>query len=136
MPASSEAISFCEGCPFANGVERINQTAFNQRGFVMRWPNPGFEVALIDETDPEISSHSIHAVVSSSVDSSMPQGTAREALVRVSKCSGSVDATVKRLGGLLGSKTVKACGAFPDQNPSKVNVEAQTTGWFSPLDFL
>jgi hypothetical protein len=66
----------------------------------------------------------------------MPGATADAILDRVRNCHGVCEVRVNRLGGLLGSKMVEGCGAFPDQDPRKIKVSVETSGWFHPEDFM
>jgi len=117
-----------------NGVEEVGETFMTE--FAMKWPNPGFDIVITDQQNPEKRSQRIHAVVGGDVDSSMPEGTLQEVMERIKNCDGPVETLKSRLFGLLGRTTVQRCGAFPDQNPKKIKVIAQDTGWFNSADFL
>ncbi len=132
--ASPDSVSFCEGCPFAGGVEEMADT-FQVSGFAMRWPNPGFEISFTDKNSGDVTK-SVHVVVNGSIDSSMPQGTAASVRDKVKHCTNPESVEVKRLAGIAGKKVVERCGAFPGQKPKHVKVKAQATGWFHPEDFL
>ena len=126
--------TFCEDCPLGNGVTEISNSFLST--FSYESDICGFDIILVDASDDNIESRSVHANVTGNyIDSSMSSGTFRAIVEEVKECQKPSEARVNRLGGLLGKKTVKSCGAFPDQNPRKVQVRAQDTGWFDPSDF-
>lgn len=126
---------FCEGCPMSNGVNQIDGETFMNN---FSWDSDigGFDILLKDVSNPEVVSNPVHAVLRDCIDSTMPSATFNHIVRKVDNCSGPEDTRVKRLGGVLGSKTIKACGAFRGQNPKKVKIEAQDSGWFNPADFI
>ncbi|HSX05200.1 MAG TPA: hypothetical protein VLF69_01910 [Candidatus Saccharimonadales bacterium] len=130
----TEVVRFCEGCPLANGVEGADTCYTTQ--FVLADPNPGFDITFGNAHDPDHTTLPIHAVVDDDVDSSMPEATVRVVKEEVNGCERPVEVRAKRLGGLAGTKTVVRCGAYPDQNPKRVQVLAEDSGWFYPADFL
>lgn len=127
-------MTFCEGCPFANGVVEVGNTY--KHNFQMQWPNPGFEISFQDKNNPSLETQTVDVQVEGDVDSSMPQGTLNVIREDVRHCVHPEQVQVKRLGGLAGTKTVQRCGAFPDQKPAKVKMRAITTGWFHAEDFI
>jgi hypothetical protein len=125
---------FCEGCPFANGVVEARNVV--TRGYEMRAPNPGFHLSFSEDDAMTSETNRIRVVPpNNGFDSSWTQGTASEVTRRAEHCDEPVEVVEKRLGGLLGSRAVLRCGAFPDQNPAKIQMTARDTGWFDPLDF-
>jgi hypothetical protein len=131
---SKQTAKFCDGCPLGNGVSEISETFLSD--FSYDSDIGGFNTILVDASDENIQSKAVHANVNGDIDSTMSSGTFRHIVDAVRQCHSPSEATVKRLGGLLGSKTIESCGAFPDQNPRKIHVTAQDTGWFDPADFL
>ena len=126
--------NFCEGCPLGNGVSEISDTFLSS--FSYDSDIGGFNIILVDASNENIESKKVHANVTGDyIDSSMSAGTFRAIVEEVRRCNSPSETTVKRLRGILGSKTLKSCGAFPDQHPSKIQVNAQDTGWFDPTDF-
>jgi hypothetical protein len=117
----SNTVRFCEGCPFANGVQE-GETVTN--GFTMTQPNPGFEVYVQNERGNETE----HIRVQTPLGETRPDmpGQVADYLEKSTRaCSGPVGERCKRLGGLLGSKLVRRCGAFPDQDSDDIRVGLQ-----------
>jgi hypothetical protein len=101
----------------------------------MAHPNPGFDIAFVDESDPSLRTERVHVPVGDEIDSSMPEATANAIADSINRCEHATPVTVKRLGGLAGSKTIPGCGAFPAQRPDKVIVAPYVSDWFDPSDF-
>ncbi len=126
---------FCEGCPLANGVVKTDKIV--TYGYQAVVPNPGFDLAFVEDGDFSRETNRIHVIPSDAgFDSSWAQGTAETVVNRVRTCEEPIETPRRRLGGILGTQIVSRCGAFPDQKPTKVRVVARDTGWFHFEDFI
>ena len=117
---------FCEDCPFANGADATDNIA--TRGFRVVAPNPGFVLSFIDNESNESNKIQVKPT-DGSYNSTWARGTAREAMRRIDACEEPIEETVRRMGGILGTKAVMHCGAFPDQNPKHVRMKTQSSGY-------
>lgn len=122
-----ESVAFCEGCPAANGV-RVAGNLLSTFSFDADLE--GFKLAFADRSIAGRRTNSFNVYPTGDVASDMPAATAKNILGEVKGCEAVNSKVVKRLGGLLGKKTVRRCGAYPDQNPKKIKVRVVDNGWF------
>lgn len=106
---------FCDGCPFANGV--VEGRAMT-KGFKLEIPAQTFDVFFEDKDGNQ--TNSIEAYPVDGIAGDMPRNVCTSAATKFNDCTEPTEVKKKVLGGLLGSKTVAACGAFPKDVPTKI----------------
>lgn len=117
--------SFCEECPFANGIIEATGLIGSESGAVA--PNPGMKFAFKDAKGNM--SHEVTTRPTGDYDSTMFSATAASIVDSIENCSNPQTVQKRRLRGLLGTVSTQQCGAFPGQNPRKPVINASSNGW-------
>lgn len=113
MREISQPVRFCDGCPMANGVNKISPE------FLCEWRGDRVLSVYFQDGD-DISKPVSFTNSAEYVDSEMEQGAYRAARTMIDGCEGPVDRPNPSFWGRsIGKTTVRACGAFPAENQNR-----------------